>query len=468
MFKTNLSFFSEPEKFPCLNASLTAEPVDPQKYDIKISKTECLIILEPDDSNKRKLFYFKLPIKYVLKTPIKLLKILWRHNLITQQQVLLAYESWVSEESEIWLEYSDYRNLCREKIKIPVKRRGNEHYHHHTWSRIQWYQLIFDALPMIYIETDLKKEITINKTITKKINWCNTLMITLTYPKKEKLSDAWNETSPDTNRFFTNLKARLKRRDLDLLFYFKALESHKSGMPHIHIVCKLKNPVACYKYYSRRHKKVCLRPFNKKLFHWNHGNYDVTGINHSNGIKYITKYVTKITNSANQDTPLNYGNRNKTLANTWISSKRLYSNTQFCLFKSKFPSLAKFMRSQPAESFHDAKAFRLRCTVNVLVDKHFDGIKFPLIPFRKKWKYKPPLKEKFGLSTRLQADIVASDWARPPLETRLNKEGFYQVIGIRCLKPNQESEFMELKAINSQRKPPPERFSKNNKTINVN
>jgi hypothetical protein len=398
------------------------KPMDPRPYTVTLSGSHALVILNPDSENPLwKLF--KLPVKHVLHLNRKLLKILFDHNLISKHQVQLAFDQWSQEESELIFIKTDHRGLKRETITMPIRRRGNEHYHKHTYSRIRWYEMVYNAFPTLYEKTNQYKTVQAKtnkkRFYRKRVHHTNQLLITLTYPYWEgiRLGIAWARTSPDFNRWMTNLKGRLKRRGIKPLFYFKALEATKKGMPHFHILIKLSKPIEVKEHYNGWQKRYCYKPFDKSLFAWKYGHYTVDGITNNKAIPYITKYITKTTNNKNP-----YGVRNKTLALSWVSNKRLYSTSMVCMFKHKFPALAAFM--QLTEKF----------TINKMVDKCWNGLKYPKIPWT--WYKKSDLIRRFRYTTRKRADLASDEILYYPLASRLNYEGFYQVTALRCHRNN--------------------------------
>lgn len=413
------------------------------KYLLEIKKYHALLITELD-TDYPKFHLFSLPIKHVLHRSTKLLKILFRHNLITQKQVILSYNQWVAEESEIILEKTDHRNLLKEYITIPVRRRGNEHYHKYTWSKLQWYQMVFDSIPTVLQPTNKKKPrftLKEKKIINSKVIYLNTFLVTLTYPYTPNTGDAWNDISPDLNRYFTNLKGRLKRRDNPLYFYIRALESQNNGMPHIHILLKLPNPIPCYSYPTRQGTKY--KPFNKKLFHWKYGHYDIMGVKeHKNSVSYITKYITKTTNKDRT------AKQNKSLALSWMSNKRLYSNSMLCLFKTKFPNLHKFIsKIKYFDNEMNIKKICDKFTINKAVDELWNGLKLPCPP----WSIRPGLRSatRFPIRELMRRNSFA--YIKEPLQTRLNYEGFYQVAGIRLQKPNSSCVFRPIEKVSKRK-----------------
>lgn len=448
-------FFINPDNpYPITDGNLSSND-DPKPSDYIIKHQRCkpyyiewkgkqrlingyILIVTELNKIKPKLHLFHTPIKHVLHISPKLLKILFQHGYITQGQVELAYNKWVSEESEIIFDKYDHRMLLHETVRMPVKRRGNEHYHKHTWSRIQWYQMVFDSKPVIVKESEKKKKrlSRIKKIpINSKIHYLNTFFVTLTYPESKNIHEYWNNTTQDLNRFFTNLKGRLKRRDNNIYFYFKALESQNNGMPHVHILIKLENPIECYQQPSR--KGTYYTPFNKKLFDWRYGFYDIKGINNNDAIKYVTKYITKVTSQSRTR------KENKTLALTWMSSKRLYSTSMFDIFKYKYPNSQAFISSQTYVN-EEKKTLHIKnkCTVNNLVDDYWNGFKLPLIPWDK-----GDFKKRFRYPIREQCNRNSEIVLKAPLETRLNKEGYYQVSALRILKPKSGSFLRDLKRI---------------------
>jgi hypothetical protein len=402
-----------------------------EKYTITISLRHCLIVTH-DDKFGDEYYLFNLPISYNTAENCnqKILKILFMHDIISRQHVSHAFEKWRLEEMEIIFIKTDYRGLAREEFRMPVRRRGNEHYHMRTWSRIRWYEMVFNGFPHIYEKTERFRIVQAKsnklKFYRKRVHLSNTLLITCTYPfwKGMPLGKAWSRTSDDTNRYLTNLKGRLERRGNKILFFFKALESTVNGVPHVHYLMKLKNAVEVKKHYNGWKKEYEYPAFDKTLFHWKYGHFDVRGIKTPQCLGYITKYITKATN------PQNLGHQS--LALSWVTNKRLYSTSMICLFKARFPAAHKFM--QLTEKF----------TINKMVDQYWNGLKFPKIPWDNSYlNTRNKIKARFNLATRLQADRVSNVILKYPLESRLNYEGFYQVSALRCLK-NQKSLLIPL------------------------
>lgn len=376
--------------------------VKPRKYSIHSEKNHVLVILDPDV--EARFFLYKTPITNIFSIPKPVLKILFIENYIDKSLILKRYNNWVEEETYIIFEYRDFRGLLKEYIEMPVRKRGNEHYHKYTWSRIQWYMMVFNSLKLTHELTEYSKK---DREKTRKTLLANCLMITLTLPTKFNNGYYWKNISKWFNSWITSLKAKLKRRDNRILFYIKALESQKNGNPHIHIMMKLENPIECYRIPTRR--GTYSRPFNKELFNWYHGYYDVRAVDSNKKAGYIMKYITKAsnTNRSLKET--------QTLALSWITNKRLYSTSMFDLYKDKFPNL------------HRATKLSKRCTVNYLVDDYWNGFEFPKIP----WELIPTHKM-LGYKKRFILDLNSKTPIRLPIESRLNYEGFYQVTAMRC------------------------------------
>jgi hypothetical protein len=395
--------------------------IEKEKYSLTRSLKHCLIIYHhPTKDNEY--YFYNLPItqRTINNSPSKIVKILYQNLLIEKEMVLKKYEKWVQEESQIIIEYRDHNMRNREYITVPVRRRGNEHYHTYTWSRLQWYNLVFSALPLNFNKTTNKKQKNKkNRTIYK----ANTLMITLTYPEKYGTLNSIKNCSKHYNSWITNIKAKLKRRNNELLFYFKALECQGNGMIHFHIIAKLQKPIDLYAIPTG--KGTYYRPFNKQLFNWQHGFYDIRAVQENKQISYLMKYITKTTNKTRSR------KETQTLALTWINNLRLYSNSMFDLFKVKFPSTHQFLKSL---DMPNPEKLPCKCTVNRLVDEYWNGLTFPKINWTKQ------LKEKFRLKTRIQADRTAQEVLKYPIESRLNYEGFYELTALRYKKPDNSVE----------------------------
>lgn len=257
-------------------------------------------------------------------------------------------------------------------------------------------------------------------------------MISLTFANRN-IGYNFKNLSKWFNSWITNIKAKLKRRENEILFYIKAIECQKDGTPHIHIMIKLNKPIELFQIPTR--KGTYTRPFEQDLFKWKYGFYDVRGVKSNDTIGYILKYITKtIQRQTDHDT--------QTLAFTWISNKRMYSNTMFDLLKNRFPNLHNKIKNEYWFDIKNGKLkkFRDKVTVNNLVNEYWNGFTFPKI----NWNHNQNFKKRFGYITRFKADLLSDLILKYPIESRLNYEGFYQVTALRWIKPNSETGVREL------------------------
>lgn len=109
---------------------------------------------------------------------------------------------------------------------------------------------------------------------------------TLTY-KSQDSGYGWTNVSKHFNRFVQNYR----RFHLLRVEYLRAVESHKDGRPHIHVLFQY--PSACIRVHNRRYFDNTL--YQKWRTLWPHGLSDYQKPHRSgiSSISYILKYITK-------------------------------------------------------------------------------------------------------------------------------------------------------------------------------
>ena len=346
---------------------------------------------------------------------------------------------------------------------VPVKRRGNEAYHKYTWSKVQGNLMVMNGYPTVHEPT---QDTIFHKSFNRKIEYCNTFFILLTYDQVRSIADTWNDTSADLNRFFTNLRNKLKRRGTDILYYIKANEAHESYYPHIHILIKLNTLVPCYRAYSRKLGRNKLWLFDDEIFNWKYGHTFIEGIdNEEKSIRYIMKYITGASNPQSDspprggDKPTSGGTDKhtlKSLAMTWITKKRLYSTSMKCHLKELYPNFEKKLRDLPRPD--DPDWVEAKCTINRLREEYYNNFSFPKINFQA-----PKLKNRgIRFLEREHMNAVSTVSLKLSLELKsLNNEGSWQVVAMRTVTPIQTAvfEIIPRKSLNVleniEEKPPP-------------
>jgi hypothetical protein len=136
-------------------------------------------------------------------------------------------------------------------------------------------------------------ERTVTRALTKIFN--NAVFITLTYDRSSNVSETWQKTTTDFNRYIQRLRRNKILRTLNDFEYLRVFEQHQDGYPHIHAVL-LFDPTISLRERDKFVYEKYRRPF-KSL--WTSGLSDCQSPkSKGNGIiGYILKYLGKSTST---------------------------------------------------------------------------------------------------------------------------------------------------------------------------
>jgi len=246
------------------------------------------------------------------------------------------YRSWVEFDQVLYIrEQVDDFELCRTESKLHVvkaAKRGNDVYSHHVSERL----LDLGQAALVY---DLNEPIPlVDGGVT------DTIFVSLTFNRSEGSRDElWSRVGRDFNRFISGLVSEFGLDARPIIF--RVWEAQRDGTPHVHCLLKFSRPVfnvlehfsmlkgvrtwrvlersriaACWGYRSfGRHKdgSVGARQF---------GFVDITAVGSlSQGVRYLSKYLTKTMNRENVWIRDHISNGDLTLALTWLHGKRSFS-----------------------------------------------------------------------------------------------------------------------------------------------
>lgn len=204
------------------------------------------------------------------------------------------YRRWVQED-----EYLVFKNLDKNRyFYMKCRKRGNDVYKSDKFKK-------FKHLSRVIGENlkNVNRERGILKT--------NVVFITLTYnPSLCTIGEASKRIGGDWHRFIECLKRKYGKIE-----YFRVLEYHKNGFPHLHVLLFFEDFVfSCFRY-NGKIRIVRKREIEK---YW-HSFIDVVGVVDDNGLKnsvgYLLKYVLKNVEDGGDD---------YTLPLSWYHNNRSY------------------------------------------------------------------------------------------------------------------------------------------------
>lgn len=271
-----------------------------------------------------------------------IIKQLFIQNLITLRELTFYFNYWCIDDIFLVLQKPDM-----EQIEIPIPRRGNRRFHEKNWSKMQDRLLEWRANPHYYYteqKTAFIDHFGDGNYKRRKIYNCNTFMLSFTLKEQttKNLSDNWTKLGRLFNIFMTNLKQIQQRRNNPIVYYISADEGHESGHPHKHILLKLKRSIPCYRIYNKRLKRIqtrlCKYKYLSKNWDKRHGHADTEGVEKTtkdgkDPISYITKYITKTTNTKRTI------KETQTLSLQWILNKKTFSTTRTNYLKRLYPMM---------------------------------------------------------------------------------------------------------------------------------
>lgn len=220
----------------------------------------------------------------------------------TLETIINTYKEWVAKDQYLIFEHQRFHERKRHIASL-VPKRGNPKYAYKVRKKFQEFTLPFEYEKKLIPQTD--------ETQT------NIIFLTLTYDTK--LSDfktAWSEKLA-YNRFMANL-----RKIYGSVYSVRTNESSEKGYPHTHVILYFPDHTfPTWLKWSNKHNKYVWRiPYpevEKIARHW-HSHVDVQGMpNLADGLKYISKYITKTSDLSKKS--------EKTIALMWAFRKRSYS-----------------------------------------------------------------------------------------------------------------------------------------------
>lgn len=250
------------------------------------------------------------------------IRALFKHNYHNIKPCLLLkfFNKWRYENIHIRFR----NNETGEIFTTPVTRRGNKRFYKRTNGRLWRILNEYKSFKAIH---NKQKEKEFIKGKNRTIFNSNQLFITLTYRTQLRgISENWSECGHDFDRYFRNLKKRLLTRGNKILYYIRAWENQRDGIPHIHILVKLKKAIKYYRQYNPSKRKIENILINREFYNWKYGITSTFAIHEikegsNKAFGYISKYITKVANPKNKKASIN-------LALQWIFRKKSFSNTR--------------------------------------------------------------------------------------------------------------------------------------------
>lgn len=254
---------------------------------------------------------------FVEKIRLKDIRKKWMNEILSLEDVVSKYQSWVETDEYLILEgqesfvfKEDYPLIMKNEHEFRAflcSKRGNRRYALRTKDRMQTLTNLVDKNDIQFFDP---------KALNMKTR-C--IFVTLTWDSKLcSKQEAWWKIGKDFNRYMSNL-----RRNYGDCHIFRAWESFEKGYPHIHALILFTDSL--FNVFKDRAGEFRIRNKPQISKYW-HSFVDVSAVStFSKSVYYLSKYLSKTHSRGDSWIQGHLSKGETTLAMLWVNRKRAFA-----------------------------------------------------------------------------------------------------------------------------------------------